>query len=140
MNKKNVHLEEWECKGFKNKTKTLVIFLLKSLQANGFNTEMYAGDIVHNKYPYLDLEIIAIEPINLQQVTEEMAVNFGIAELYPKSEFGGDGFYLPDQILEASALDCFKHYWDSRPENADFKFETNPIVVIFELKRIKGHH
>jgi hypothetical protein len=139
MNKIIIHLKEWEINGFKNKSKSLMIFPFKLQQMNGLEPSMPVGQVLHNKYPYLDLELIEPGMMHIDQITDEMALQFGIAELYPKSEFGGDGFYLPDQILEASALDCFKHYWDSQPEHTNFKFETNPAVVIFELKKIKGH-
>ncbi len=112
------------------------------------------GDILFCKEHKIHLEVTEeskvyrivkhMEPISngtddLKMVgfTDQDALNEGIAALYPYSNVGDDFFYLPDQIMAASALDCFKHHWNSQPANKDYPFEKNPFVITLGLKFVQ---
>lgn len=78
-----------------------------------------------------------VDDFKIAGFTDQDALNEGIAALYPHSNVGDDFFYLPDQIMAASALDCYLHYWNSQPGNAEYPFENNPFVITLGLKYVK---
>lgn len=166
MKKNKIIVSDWEAEGIKDKTKTTFTFLvnpqptenvmllnvpisakfpigtafenkdgsLTSIGKDDFNI----GTIMHCENANVNIKIIGGKVCRLNEFTDEMAVNEGIGSLYPKSHFGGEGYYLPDKILEQTALECFKYWWnnnagvDGRPT-----FESNPYVIIYEFKTVK---
>lgn len=112
------------------------------------------GDILYCKEHHIHLEVTeesrvyrimehledasnGIDDFKMVGFTDQDALNEGIASLYPHSNVGDDFFYLPDQIMAASALDCFKHHWNNQPGNKDYPFEKNPFVITLGLKFVK---
>jgi hypothetical protein len=144
-----ITLLEWEARAFKNGIKTQITLLAdpqpenKSLSGSNFAVvpEYFKGavdDILYCKEHKIHLQITeAIKVLKLNSFTDQDALNEGVAALYPHSNVGDDFFYLPDKIMAASALECFKHYWNSQPANKDFNFDKNPFVVTLGLKFFK---
>ncbi len=98
----------------------------------------HAGEILFCKKHRMHLEVTDhIAVFTIDKFTDQDALNEGVACLYPASHFGGEGFYLENQILEATALQCFQDYWNKQPENKGFEFDRNPYVITFGLKVVK---
>jgi len=137
MDKKNtipIDLKDWEIKSFKDGSKHQITL---PFTAPDFENIYQIGDILYCKESRLHLEVISRRGVNIHELTDQDAMNEGIAALYPHSGFGGEGFYLPDQIIEATPLECFKHYWNNKSGNEKHPFDINPTVVIFGLKIVK---
>lgn len=164
---KKIELEDWQAAGFKNGNKTQITVLAEPQPKPGdclgrnpkeaFGFQYYQncntgnptipikntlgvvmGDLLYCKEHRLHLEVVDhVAVFHLNLFTDELALQQGIAELYPAGGTGGDGFYLPDEILEQTALSCFKHHWNSLPENKDHPFESNPYVIVYTLKPVK---
>lgn len=113
-----------------------------------------AGDILYCKEHHIHLEVTeeskvyrilehleqnseGPEDLKMVGFTDQDALNEGIAALYPASNVGDDFFYLPDQIMAASALDCYKDYWNSQSGNKEYPFEKNPFVITLGLQFVK---
>lgn len=132
-------LELWEAEAFKKGIKTQRTILAAPQFAESVYFKANLGDIFYCKKYKIHLEVTdpASEFKEIYYFTDQDALNEGIAAIYPHSNVGDDFFYLPDQIMAASALDCFKHHWNNQPGNKDYPFESNPFVITVGLKYVK---
>ena len=132
-------LELWEAEAFKKGIKSQKTILAGPNFKESVYFNAALDDILYCKKYKIHLEVTecALELKKLNDFTDQDALNEGIAALYPHSNVGDDFFYLPDQIMAASALDCFKHHWNNQPGNKDYPFESNPFVITVGLKYVK---
>lgn len=140
-------ISTWEFDAISKGEKTILVipdFKRIFLEGEALSDKVNVGRLpsVHDQFLLIEptsnttLVVEIIEPpeiIQVNKLTDEAIVDFGISSLYPKSDFGGMGFYLPDKILEASPMECFEDYWTKSDYEAKYPFASNPEIAIFEI-------
>ena len=135
----SLKIYQWEIAAIRNGIKSVLIYPQQQLQASIDSLPTKDSTVTLCNYDGLfkfDATIVsAPKIITLHDLTEQDAIDFGVAELYPASDFGGTGgFYLPEKILEVSAKECFEHYWQNNPVLQKYPLESNPVIIIFEFE------